>query len=116
MGYQKPSVTQMKRVAKTYGEDSAEYRVLKLIEKGRVAPEAIEEILQFGLDAIKEDLSGGLGLSENQHLTMINFLKTIIPMGLERGLLPCRDLALSASVLRTLVEIYQLQTQIRNLQ
>lgn len=116
MGYQKPSITQMKRIAKIYGETSAEYQVQKLIEQGRIAPEALEEVMQFGLDAIKDDLAGGVALSENQHITLVNFIKTIVPMGIERGVLPCRDLALSASVLRTLVEIYQLQTQIRNLQ
>lgn len=111
MAYKKPTLTAMKRVANRYGETSKEYNTLTLIEQSRLPVEAAAELLGYHVDDVKSDLEGMVEMDETSHKVLHNCLNTIIPIGMERGLLPCRDLALTTEILRVLVEVMQLQQQ-----
>lgn len=116
MAYQKPTPAQFAKCAKQYGEHSVEYKALSLVAEGRVPIECIADLMQIPSDFVKADLVGAVPLEGDAHGVLINCLTTIIPIGLERGLLPCKDLALTTEILRVLVEILQLQREIRALQ
>lgn len=123
MAYNKVSDATIRRVCKTYGDNSVECRVIHLVRDARLPYECIAEVMKCETELVKQDLTGQFKLDEPTHNVMIRFLTTIIPLGIERGVLPCKDNALTSSVLRLLIELcgykqhlQKLQEQINSLQ
>lgn len=106
----------LKKVAKRYGDDSDNLRAIQLVADARLPFECVADILGWNADEIKDDLTGGNPLDDWRHGVVINFINTIVPDALERGLLPCRDTAIVTEILRVLIELMQARKQVADLQ
>lgn len=116
MAYQKPTTAQYKRIGNKYGEDSKEFHALALIEQARLPLESVAEVLGFALDDVKTDIAGIAPMEPASHTILINAVTALANSGLTRGLLPCRDLALTTEILRVLVELMDAKRQLQALQ
>lgn len=116
MAYQKPTIAQYKRIGNKYGEDSKEFHALALIEQARLPLESVAEALGFGLDDVKADIAGIAPMEPKAHTILINAITALSNDGIARGLLPCRDLALTTEILRVLIELMTLKRQLQTLQ
>lgn len=123
MAYNKISDAVVRKVCKKYGEGSVECQVIALVRETRVPYECIAEVMKCNAEQVRQDLTGTFKMDDQAHTMMVRFLTTVLPLGLERGVLPCKDTALTSSVLRLLVElcghkqiISNLKTQVSSLQ
>lgn len=116
MAYNTITEATIKKVAKRYGDDSPEAVAITNVAKARLPFECLAELLLVNADDIKKDLTGGLPFDEPMHTILVNCVNTLLPLGIERGLLPCRDTAFTTEVLRVLVELLQLKQEIHTLQ
>lgn len=116
MAYNTITQATINRVEKRYGQNSAEHLAIKNIAEARLPFESMAELLLVNPTAVKADLTGGLPLEEDMHLLLINCVNNLVPLGLERGVLPCKDNALTTEILRLLVELLQMKNQISTLQ
>lgn len=116
MAYNNVSDAVVRKVCKKYGEGSVECQVINLVREARVPYECIAEVMKCNLEAVKMDLTGTFKMEEQPHAMMVRFLTTILPLGLERGVLPCKDTALTTSVLRLLVELCGYKQHLKRLQ
>nr|DAT58337.1 MAG TPA: hypothetical protein [Caudoviricetes sp.] len=116
MAYNKVPATMIRSAIKQYGAKSLEHNSILLVADARLPYESIAELLLISPESVKDDLSGDNQLPKQEHGILHNCLNKIIPLGIERGLLPCKDNALSTEILRVLVEILGLKNQISDLQ
>lgn len=116
MAYKKIPTATVRSAIKAYGANSKEHNTITLIADARLPYECIAELLLLDTDAVKQDLSGEQPLDTAEHTLLHNCLNTIIPLGIERGLLPCKDNALTTEILRVLVEILGMKNKISDLQ
>ena len=111
MAYNNVSDAVIKKVAKRYGDDSPELTAIQNIAKARIPYECIAELLLEPVEDIKRDLTGLMPLEGEQHTVLINCVNALLPLGIERGLLPCRDSTFTTEILRVLVELLQLKRE-----
>lgn len=116
MAYSKIPAAAIKGAIEQYGRNSTEHQTILHMADARLPYESVAELLQMPVDAVKYDLIGDDPLPESEHYLLHNCLSTIIPIGISRGLLPCKDTALTTEILRVIVEILGLQREITNLQ
>lgn len=117
-------MTTPKRITKTvlntvtalYGEDSLEVEALYLLTENKVPVACIAEIFGAPLVAVESGLFGGELLPEHTRKSVVNCINTIVPMAVEKGLLPCKDISVITGILSTMVEIVALERQIKSLQ
>lgn len=116
MAYNNVSDAIVRKVCKKYGEGSIECQVISLVREARVPYECIAEVMKANPEEVKMDITGTFKMSEPQHSMLVKFLTTLLPMGLERGVLPCKDTALTTSVLKLLLETYGCHRRVNTLQ
>lgn len=105
MAYNNVTDAVVRKVCKKYGEGSEECEVINLVRMARVPYECIAEVMRCNAEQVKQDLTGIFKMDDNTHAMMLRFLKTVLPLGLEYGVLPCKDGALTTSILTTLVKL-----------
>lgn len=111
MAYSKPTLTQYKRIASMYGEESREYVALKKLEAARLPIEAVAEYLGWSLNDVTNDLTGGFPLPATQHNTLIDLVLVLTTIGVKHGVLPCRDNAILVPLLKSIATIFYLSSQ-----
>lgn len=116
MAYKKIPTATIRSAINAYGRSSKEHSTILLVADARLPYESIADLLLLDADAVRQDLSGELPLDDAEHALLHNCLNTIIPLGIERGLLPCKDNALTTEILRVLVEILGMKNKISDLQ
>lgn len=116
MAYTKIPNTAIKGAIGLYGRNSTEHNTILLVAEARLPYDCISELLGIPVADIKNDLTGETPLDDNAHAVLHNCLGAIIPLGTERGVLPCKDQALTTEILRLLVELLGLQRKITDLQ
>lgn len=116
MAYKKIPTATIRSAINAYGRSSREHGTILLVADARLPYECIADLLLLDAEAVKQDLSGELQLDDAEHALLHSCLNTIIPLGIERGLLPCKDNALTTEILRVLVEILGMKNKISDLQ
>lgn len=118
MAYKKIPTATIRSAINAYGRSSREHSTILLVADARLPYESIADLLLLDADAdaVRQDLSGEFPLDDAEHALLHNCLNTIIPLGIERGLLPCKDNALTTEILRVLVEILGMKNKISDLQ
>lgn len=111
MAYSKPTVTQFKRIASVYGEDSREYAALKKLEAARLPIEAIAEYLEWPVLDVVSDLTGGVQMPEREHNILIDAVLVLTIIGMKHGVLPCRDHAVLVPILKSIATVFYLSNQ-----
>lgn len=107
----KLTVRDVKRAAGREGADSVLHNAAKLTHEIRLDTDVVAAVLGFDPDAVYNTLSGkdGVMLDDTQRTILGNCLATIIPIGIERRLLPCSDTKVIPEILRTTIEILHLK-------
>jgi len=116
MAYNNVTDAIVRKVCKKYGAGSIECETIMLVQQARVPYECIAEVMKCNAEQVKQDLTGTFAMEPQQHAILTKFLHTVVPLGIERGVLPCKDTALTSSVLRLLVELCGLKNRIKALQ
>lgn len=105
MAYNNVTEAVVRKVCKKYGEDSQECEVINLVRAARVPYECIAEVMRCNPEQVKQDLTGTFKMDDTLHDMMIRFLRTVLPLGIEAGVLPCKDSALTSSILTLLIQL-----------
>lgn len=107
MAYNNVSDATLRKVCKKYGAGSVECESIQHVQQTRVPFECIAECLGLNPEDVKHDLTGTLAMDEQPHRMLHSFIRGILPLGIEKGVLPCRDTALTTSILKLLVVLYK---------
>ena len=115
MAYNNVTDAVVRKVCKKYGEGSQECEVINLVRTARVPYECIAQVMRCNPEQVKQDLTGTFKMDDQLHAMMIRFLKTVLPLGIEHGVLPCKDSALTSSILTLLVKMCGYKHQVESL-
>lgn len=107
MAYNNISDATIRKACKKYGDGSIECETARYVQQARVPFECIAECLGLNAEDVKHDVTGVFAMEEASHRVLHGFIKGILPLGIEKGVLPCKDTALTTSVLRLLVDLFK---------
>ena len=116
MAYNKIPKTTVTRVIKIYGAHSKEAENIQMMADARMPYECVADTLMLDADGVMKDMTAEDELDGPVHHLLHNFVEAVLPLGIERGLFPSKDNAITTEILRVLVELLHLRNEVSSLQ